>query len=67
VPWANCVGSPCTIGVLPIVWAVGIVTATLVVPIPDDPGLIGFCFDAQSGCLSASCINVDRAVRICVQ
>jgi hypothetical protein len=66
VPFPNCVGTMCTLGVTPISFAVGLVTASLVVNIPNDPSLVGFCFDAQSGCVS-SCINVDRAVRICVQ
>lgn len=66
-PWTNCIGSPCTIAVFPVVFAIGLVVAALPVQIPNDPGLVGFCFDAQSGCLSPTCINVDRAVRICVQ
>ena len=67
VPWSNCVGSPCVIGVVPTVFALGGLTASLSVTIPNDPLLLGVCFDAQSGCLSPACINMDRAVRICPQ
>jgi hypothetical protein len=65
--WTNCSNLSCPIGVAPIVLAANSGYVTLTLQIPNNPGLIGFCFRAQTGCASGSCLSTDRAVDICVQ
>lgn len=67
VPWTGCANTSCPVGVLPIALQFNVGYASMAVQIPNDPGLIGFCFRAQTACMSATCISPDRAVDICVQ
>lgn len=67
VPWLNCSAQSCAIGVAPVDAALSVGTVTYNLAIPNNPALVGFCFRAQSACMTATCLAPDRAVQICVQ
>jgi hypothetical protein len=67
LPWIGCGGFSCPIGLQPFGIVAGPAFATIVLPIPNQPALVGACFRAQSGCLFAACLQPHVAVQICVQ
>ena len=67
IPWRGCSNQPCPVGVIPVLSTIGGIVNSTILVIPNDPALIGICVRAQSGCYTSTCIQLDRAVDICVR